>query len=838
VYAANPGDATTPPYIAMELVNGPPLTEFADSRSLSVRERVELVARACDAVQHAHQRGIIHRDLKPANIALTADGHAKVLDFGLAKATAFASDAPTVVTGATLSGVVLGTAAYMSPEQARGLPLDKRSDIFSFGCVLYEMLTGRNPFGGETVSDIVVAILGREPDWTILPSAVPARVQWLLRRCLEKDPRRRLQDLADARIELDEALTSTGDSGPIPASARAEDVPRRSRRELLAWAIAGLSVTGLIVLWTLRGSPATRGDPMDAPVYRTSITLPPRVQLSSMDPASFAISPDGTRIAFVGSEGDAPSVVWVRRLDGLIAQPIAGTEGAMHPFWSPDSKSVGFVARPADVLSGVRGQLKKVDLAGGQPVGLASVTFTAGATWNADNVILFTPAGNGPLYRVPAAGGTATAATTLNAAKGEVQHSFPQFLPDGKHFLFSTVGSTTGGVSEVRSVYVGVLDSQETPRMVLERGASARYSDGHVIFVRDGSLMAQPFDLASNAVRGEAFPVVERILTSGAGGGASGAFSVSMTGVLAYQTGTVVPSQLTWFSRAGTRISTVGEPADQTDVVISPDGGRAAVSVLDTSAGTRDVWVFDLARGLRERVTSNPADEYAPVWSPSGDRLVFSAVRNGSVDIYQGTPGGSEQRLDTGAAGLGKYASSWSPDGRQILYIGGGRVIARSDLLLLEMQGERKPRPFLESEFVETQARFSPDGRWVAYATNVTGRMEVYARPFSDAGIAQRVSDNGGRWPQWRRDGSELFYVAPDNTLMARAVDSKGPQLLIGATQPLFKPRFRPMVRLDSYNYDVSPDGQRFLVNALLEEPIMSAPITLLTNWRASLKSR
>jgi Tol biopolymer transport system component len=477
----------------------------------------------------------------------------------------------------------------------------------------------------------------------------------------------------------------------------------------------------------------------------------------------------------------------------------------------------------------MRGNVKKVDAAGGQPVTLADVSFSAGAAWNADGVILFTPAGNGPLYRVSATGGTATPVTSLDASRGEVQHSFPSFLPDGKHFLFSTLGNQAGGVSGGRAILLGALDSTDPPRLLVDRGTLARYADGHLVFLRDGSLMAQPFDLTTLETRGAAETLVERALTSGS-------FAVSATGVLAYQIAASTPSQLSWFNRAGERIGTLGEPADQVDVVISPDGARAATSVLDPSIGTRDIWVFDLARGLRDRVTSNRADEFAPVWAPSGGRLAFSAVRNGGVDIYEQAPDGAERRLASGPAGLGKFAASWSPDGSQILYIGGGRIISRSDLMLLPLGADRTPKPFVDSEFLETQGRFSPDGRWVAYAANDSGRLEVYVRPFPGPGTPTRVSDSGGRWPRWRRDGSELFYLTGDGTLVAVAVDGKAPQFQVGGARPLFRTRFRPMDRLDAYSYDVSPDGQRFLVNGFIEDITVSAPITLLTNWPALVK--
>ena len=565
--------------------------------------------------------------------------------------------------------------------------------------------------------------------------------------------------------------------GIVAAVMPTRAVMRTSRRELAAWAVAGLAFVGLIGVLAFRGRPQAEGD--GERVYRATIPLPEQGTLLGEDPARIALSPDGRRLAFVAAIGDGRSMLWVRALDGLIAQPLAGTEGALNPFWSPDSQFIGFIQRSVDVLATVRGQLKKVPAGGGLPVTIATVNFTASASWNRDNVILFTPAGNSSLHRVPAEGGDAVPATTLDAASGEVQHSFPHFLPDGRHFLYSAVGSAKGGATDVRAVFVGSLDSNERPRLILERSSNAMYANGHLVFVRGGTLLAQPFDADRLQLRGEPMALAERVLTSGT---LSGAFSVSANGILVYQTTPPHRSQLAWFDRSGVRQGNLGDQADYVDVVLSPNGARAAVSVMEPEVGTRDIWIFDAARGLRERFTTTQSDEFAPVWSPRGDRLAYSSTREGNIDIYQKTTGGAEQRLGTDTAGIGKYAASWSPDERAILYIGGGRIIARSDLMLLPLEGDRRPKPYLDSEFVETQGRFSPDGRWIAYSSNHTGRMEVYVRPYPGPGEPERVSDSGGQWAQWRRDGTELFFIRPDNMLMAAAVGGQGSALQVKAS--------------------------------------------------------
>ena len=830
-----PGTPDRAQFLIMELVEGGTLSDRLSTGPVPVRDAITIARQIADALQAAHDRGIIHRDLKPANIAFTADGHVKVLDFGLAKAYAVTADAPTVAPGGTQSGVVLGTAAYMSPEQARGQVLDKRTDIFSFGCVLYEMLAGRNPFPGENVSDVLVSILSRDPDWTLLPAPTPARVQWLLRRCMEKDPRRRLHDIADARIELEEALTQPGESGPMPPVAITAR-GRVSTRERAAWSIAVASAAVLAGFLIFRGRPEPNVD-QDTRTYRAMIPFPDQVSLPGEDPARFALSPDGKKVTFIAAAPDGRPVLWVRPLDGLVAQPLAGTEGATYPFWSSDSRFIGFIQRPVDIVVTMRGQLRKVPAEGGQLVTLTPLEFGATPAWSGD-VILFTPAGNAPLHRISAGGGQVVPATSLDVAAGEVQHSQPAFLPDGRHFLYSAIGTAKGGATDIRAVYVGTLDSKVAPRLVLERASNARYASGYLLFLRDSTLMAQRFDPDRLELRGEPQLLAERVLTSGLGGGSgiSAAFSASDSGALVYQTAPLNRTQLTWFDRSGKRLGNLGDEADYVDVALSPNGERAATSVMHPETGTRDIWIFDVLRGLREPFTTGSSDDFAPVWSPRGDTVVFSSAREGGVDLYERTSDGREQRLDPGPAGIGKFAAHWSPDGKEILYIGGGRILGKSDLMFFPIAGDRRPKPFLNSDAVETQARFSRDGRWIAYAWNTTGRLEVYVRPYPGPGEPVRVSTGGGQCPQWSREGTELFFVSPDNSLMSAAVNGRGPQFEVKSVRPLFQLRPRPRVRLDAYYYDVAPDGGRFLVNTSGEGQATEMPLTLVVNWPAQLK--
>ena len=830
LYGLEEADASQ--FLVMELVEGGTLADRLASGPLAVRDALTIARQIADALQAAHDRGIIHRDLKPANIAFTAEGHSKVLDFGLAKALTAEANAATVAADATKSGVVLGTVAYMSPEQARGQPLDKRTDIFSFGCVLYEMLTARHPFARPTVSDTVVAILGSEPDWTFLPSQTPERVRWLLRRCLERDARRRLHDIADARIELDEALTAGTDSGAVSAAAAAS-MPWSRIREAAAWTAAGVLFLTLGILYWRREAPHT--SVADDGVVSAAIPLPNLASAAAPEQVvRFAVSPDGRRIAYVGNAPGGGTMLWVRPLDTAIAQPIAGTEGGTYPFWSPDSRQLGFIRRSTTEISVLTGQLERVSLDGGAPVTLADVRFSSLSAWNHEGIVLFTPAGNAPLHQVlSSSGGDSTPATTLDTAAGHVQHAQPSFLPDGRHFLYAAVGSLQGGATTPTGIYVGRLGEPSFAKLLVQNASQPAYAGGHLLFVRSGTLLAQPFDPARLALAGTPMPVMERVLTS-ASGGIGAAYSVS-NDVLVCQTTAAVTSELAWLDRRGTALGRLGERADWLDVALSPDGTRAASSRLDPALGTRDIWTFDVRRGLGERFTSHPADDFAPVWGPDSRHLVFSSFRDGRVDLHQKSQATeAEQQVPDEGLALGMFAADWSPDGESILFIAGGRTIGRSDIMVLPARGGAA-RAFLATSLVETQARFSGDGRWIAYTMNVSGRLEVYVKPYGRGGEPHQVSANGGSWPQWRRDSSEVVFVAPDETFMAAAVRIDGDELTVGEIRPLFKSRLRTRLRLDAYPYDMTPDGQRFLVNILIEEN-RSTAATVIVNWPGLLK--
>jgi serine/threonine protein kinase len=822
--------------LVLELVEGETLAaklagEAATGKGLPIQEALAIARQIADALEAAHEQGIIHRDLKPANIMVRPDGTAKVLDFGLAKvmepigAPSDVSQTPTMTIPAmTQPGTILGTAAYMSPEQARGRVVDKRTDIWAFGCVLYEMLSGHAAFGGDTLSDTLAAIIEREPNWKALPELTPSSVRRLLRRCLEKDPKRRLPDIADARIEIDDAQTTPSDSPSVEPTV-SPGIARSRTPERVGWVLAAACLAGLVAALVFNRGGSGDRTPADLQSYSTSIVLPAGVRLwSGNPPGRFVLSPDGRQLAMVASDSTGRSMLWVRPLDSRVAQALSGTEGATYPFWSADSRSIAFLAQ---------NKLKKIGVSGGEVVTLCDASFGSSGAWNRDDVILFTPNGNSPLYRVSASGGTPTQVTTLETASGDVQHSFPFFLPDGRHFLYFVVGSQASRTVP-RGVYVGALDSKEPGKLIEPGGSNAKYANGQLVFLRNGALLAQPFDVGRLELGGTPVSLADQVQTTvGSASDVAGAFTVSETGVLAYQTGSLVRSQLTWFDRAGTQLATLGDQADYVDVALSPDDTRVAVSLMDLQLGTRDLWIFDVARRLGERFTYESGDDFGPNWSrPGGGRIFFSSLRKGSIQLYEKPSSGSGSEALLLEDHLGKFNASSSPDGQHLVYVGGGGIISQSDIWVLPLIGERKSAAFLETSFIESQGQFSPDGRWVAFMSFKSGRPEVYVTPFprlSEHDTEQLVSTAGGSLPRWNRNGKEIFYLTPDNTLRVTPVNGQTSRFVVGTGRPLFSIHPRP-ARLDAYPYDVTSDGQRILVNSFVEE--VTPPITLIVNWR------
>jgi serine/threonine protein kinase len=806
-------------YLVMEYLEGETLAQRLLKGSLPIQQVLQYAIEISDALDKAHRKGITHRDLKPGNVMLTKSG-TKLLDFGLAKLTQEAAPAtpdsqlPTMKSAITGEGTILGTLQYMAPEQVEAKEVDARTDIFAFGAVVYEMATGKKAFEGKTSASVMAKILEAEPpSMASLQPMTPSQLDRVVKKCLAKEPEKRWQAASDVCDELKwiaEGGSQAGLAAPLAT--------RRKSRERLAWSVA---VAALVAALALGAFEYLQRTPQGAQATRFFVSPPETWTLArtgtvtSGSTAPLSVSPDGRRIAFVAGSPDGKYLLWVRSLDTLTAQALAGTEGASSPFWSPDSTALGFFAG---------GKLKKVDVSGGPAITLSDAPENRGGTWSRDGVIVFNPGNRTALQKVSASGGVPTAATALG--QGEVGHYRPSFLPDGRHFLYrGSAGSETSG-----PIYLGSLDSAERKVLLNADASNVVYTQGHLLFLRETTLMAQPFDLRRLALTGSAFPIAEQIQTQG-NFPPSGVFSASENGVLAYQGGgATANSQLVWFDRTGKQIGVLGDPAAYGSVELSPDGRQASVSIPDEAGKGRDIWLYDVARGLRTRFTFDRANALESIWSPDGSRVVFNSGRKGHLDLYQKASSGSGAEEVLLEDNLDKYPVSWSPDGRFILYssVGGPTGL---DLFVLPLFGDRKPLPFLQTQFAEGSGRYSPDGRWVAYASNESGKFEVYVAPFPGPGGKWQISTAGGDWPRWRRDGNEIFYLTPGNALMAAAVNGKGSSLEVGAVKPLFQTR---ATRLED-RYAVSADGQRFLINTSPEQAT-SAPITVVLNWAAGLK--
>ena len=779
-------------YVPGETLRGP----------LPVEEALGVARQVAEAFDAAHEKGIVHRDLKPANVKVTPDGKVKVLDFGLAKALAEEpapgdpAQSPTLSLAATRAGMILGTAAYMSPEQARGKPLHRRTDIWSFGCVLYELLAGQPAFGGTSIQDVLAAVLKLEPDWSALDAATPANIAALLRRCLQKDPQRRLRDIGDARIEIEEAL------GQAPSAPPAQ-APRPPKRPLIAAAALAFSAAILAML-PFAVSYFNR-DTTEAAAIRF-LLYPPELGFDSPP----AVSPDGRYVAFVASTSGGRISVWVRPMDSAEARALPGTADAQYPFWSPDSRSLAYFT--------VR-SLMRVDLAGGSPRVVCDAPLGRWGAWNRDGVTLFSTNSSRMLgvHRAPATGGKAEPVTKLDASRDERRHLEPWFLPDGRRFLYRVQGRQPG-------VYAGSLDSSEV-RLVANAHLATMYvpgrdshDAGYLLAARDDRLWAQPFDARRLEVTGEPVMVAERV----------GSFSAS-TGVLAYRSEAVESGSLVWFDRTGKRLEALGPPGH---FEISPDDKRVAVGRSES----RDIWLHDLSRKTASRFTFGGA-ESTPTWSPDGERIGFVSARKPRLEMYQKSSSGAGQEELIAMAEEGMQHTHWSPDGRYLAYDGPGEKTAY-DIWVIPMSpgaGARKPEPVLKTEFNETQPQFSPDGTWLAYISDETGRYEVYIQGFPEKRGKWKISTDGGAQPRWRRDGKELYYLAADARLMAVEMKIAGRAPEAGFPKPLFD---APQRGNDTTShFDVTSDGQRYLIRAPSGES-RSSPVTVVVNWTAGLKKR
>jgi eukaryotic-like serine/threonine-protein kinase len=806
--------------LVMELVEGATLAERIAQGPIPLEEAVMLARQIAEGLEYAHERGIIHRDLKPANIKVTPDGQVKILDFGLAKALAGdigegdIATSPTISVAATSAGMLLGTAGYMSPEQAKGKSVDRRADIWAFGCVLYEMLTGKPAFDGETITDKLAAVVRGEPELSRLPEKTPQRIRELLQRCLVKDAKQRLQAIGEARIALDKSLAGAGDNGPSSA-------PAHSEKRMWVWVLGAVALTATIAAlafgWMLRN-----GTPSDRQEVRAYIKPGAGENLALSGATSgFALSPDGRRFAYVATTPDGKSMLWLRPMNSTAAQPLAGTESANSPFWSPDSRFLGFFAGR---------KLKKIDASGGPPVELCDAGEGRGGSWSPAGVILFTPDRFSAIYRVSASGGPATPLTTLDPSKNQLAHRWPNFLPDGRHFLYIAGTPSTPKENPTNAIMVGALDSKET-KTLFSNYTNAVYASGFLLYLRQHTLMAQRFDAKRLEFTGDPIPIADPVLSDE--GRIRGLFSASDNGALTYVEGSGDRDRrLVWMDRSGKQIGEVAGGADSyADPEISPDGTRVLVQL---QSGASDLWIYDVTRAVKTRLTfgsSLSQSNMTGVWSHDGRQVAYASFRTGNYAICRKATDGSGKEEVVVSGTTPAVVNDWSPDGKLIAYNKWKEAGAPDETWILPLADPIKPYPFLQSDFRQLAARFSPDGKYLAYVSTESGGPEVYVVPFPGPGGKSRVSMGGGSWPRWRRNGKEIYFISPDNKIMAADVSPSGARPLVGAAHALFETQ---PYRGSGSPFDVTGDGQRFLINRW--EPPTS--ITLIENWDTGLKQK
>ena len=795
-------------YLVMELLEGETLADRLQKGPLPLKQALQFGLEIAEALEKAHSNGIVHRDLKPGNVMLTKSG-AKLLDFGLAKpapnlATLASGSMATMSKPLTVEGMIVGTIQYMAPEQVQGHEADARSDIFALGALLYEMMTGKRAFAGKSQISVMSAILEKEPEpvSAIQPRA-PRALDHVIQRALAKDPDDRWQTARDLIHEL----KWSAESAALPGAA----VPAASgsrTREKFAWLISGACVVLLITI-LIAGAIWWRNSTPSAETMYFPAPLP-------FPAKDIAIAPNGHTIALVGYQETArKNVLWIYELGSHGARSLASTEGASYPFWSPDGRSLGFFADA---------QMKKVEVAGGPVQTICDAPSGRGGTWNKDGVIVFAPMVTAGLYRIPASGGTPTLIGDIDKNRGISGLRWPVFLPDGKHFLYLAANFT--GQKGANIIYVGSLDSNEK-HFVVEATANAAYAGpGYLLFYRDKTLLAQPIDLKRFALTGEAtvilpdvqfLPQVKRAV-----------FAVSDQGLLLAQSGSEAAlSQLTWFDRKGNAVGTVGKPEVYGNVFLSPNGKSVAIDKTDMSSLNIDVWTYELQSDSAKRLTFDPGIDSVPVWSPDAARLVFSSNRQIFFGLYVKNSDGATDEKAIVQDDVGNFPSDWSRDGKYILY-------CRGPDLGTETFPELKSSLFLKAPSVLRNGQFSPDGKWVAYASNESRKWEIYVTSFPDARGRWQISSGGGEQPRWRGDGKELFYLSLDGKMMAAPVTT-GAHFDAGTPVVLFQstPR-QPVLVYDLFVYDVSRDGQRFLINTQVKQGD-SAPMSVILNWPAKL---
>jgi len=810
--------------LVMELVQGEDLAARIARGPLALPDAIPIARQIADALEFAHDLGIVHRDLKPANVMVRADGAVKVLDFGLAKALATDSagadptNSPTL-TAQTQFGMILGTAAYMSPEQARGKVVDKRADIWAFGVVLFEMLTGERLFKGDETSDVLAAVLRQDIDWTRLPFGTPLRLRRVLNRCLDRDPKTRLRDIGEARVELARLERGTPDDLASAIGLPAQ-LARRSLRVVLGWGVAAIAIAIATVLAIWLSASAARTDASRS--VRLTFLAPDNVVAEA---GGALISPDGQKLLFTGRGADGRRVLWLRLLDSLEANPLPDTDDAIEPFWSPDSKAIAFAAQ---------GKLKRLDLGEARARPLTDAARSNGGTWNTSGTIVFCPDYRSVLYRVSDSGGPRTPVTVPDPGIGSLDHRYPYFLPDGRHFLYSSA----------RKVMVGLLDSTET-KVLMPDFAPALYAQpGWLIYVRNGTLVAHAFDADRLELTGEPIPISAEPLGGGWPQGARA--SASDTGVLVIQHAAQYSYQLGWYDRSGKSISVFG-PMRMVSVPELPrlaaDDSRVLVQRSDPATQNQDLWIGNLARATFDRFTTDPTLEQMAFWSLDGRSVIANARRNSVQGIYRIPAGSGEtQLITTGTV----FPADVSPDGKWLFFLQRGET-TRQDIWVQAAADDasaataRPPRNIIHSEADESQLVVSPDSRWLAYASDINGIYDVYVRRLEADGSVSgetRVSDGGGVQPSWSHDGRALFYVnASKGYLSAEMIEvpvtPSTSKLEFGPAKPLFKMPMLP-IQMGVRDHDLTHDDKRFVIGRVMGDA-RATPATIVLNWMAGI---
>jgi serine/threonine-protein kinase len=806
------------PFLAMEYVDGDELAHRIERGPIAIAEALPIARQMAEALEEAHEKGIVHRDLKPGNVKLKPDGKVKVLDFGLAKA--LAADTPSaagdtaslsaVAATTTRVGLILGTAAYMPPEQARGLPVDKRADIWAFGVVLFEMLTGRRAYPGDTLTDVLAAVVSGEPDWSLLPAGTPPAIEQLIRRCLEKDVRQRLRDIGDARLEIDHVIAGRVSTSGSAIRAVPSTVARTRRvwrwRDAATFAVGGAVAAGLAV-WL-----ATRTPPAAAPVQRLNIALVPGTRLEDVVESgtrqALALSRDGGTLVFVARGPGPRRQIYRRRLDGLAAEPVEGTEGGDMPFLSPDGRWLGFAAS---------GQLKKVPVGGGAPTVICDAPEPRGASWGDDDRIVFAPTVRGGLMRVVAAGGSPEVLTTPDPAHNEEGHRWPLVLPGARAVIFNVEATTAAPQRTIEGLDLGT----RARRVLATGGTDARYLDGMLVFGRAGALVAARFDPARLSVTGPEVTVLEDVRQDERSTGKSFA-DLTPSGTLVFVPGYPRPAEreLVWLDRAGQSAPVTTEKRAFTGARLSPDGQRLAVVIQETG---RSLWMYDLRRSTWSRLTPEDGQVDTPSWTSDSRHILFSWKPKGPAGIYRiAADGSAPPEAITLRDGWLFDMPSAAPAAPVVLMA--AQVAQGDDIYSVTRDGAPRLEPFLVTPANEASPVFSPSGRYVAYTSNESGRREVYIRPFSSAGPKWIVSTAGGTTPRWRGDEREIYYL--EGTRLMAASLEPGASLTIDTPRMLFEEPALAWSSADLTRYDVTADGQRFLT--VKPEPREQAPLQLV----------